>query len=107
MQNKIVYLLLGVIIVMLISDMFQSCSRDQKSEAEYKKQIERTEKLSKDLEVLASRRVDSIHTIEKKLTERIIEKEKVQHEIYNITNLDSVVKRYYYWRPDEADSTDR
>jgi hypothetical protein len=107
MQNKIVYLLLGVIIVMLINDMFQSCSRDQKSEAEYKKQIERTEKLSKDIEVIAARRVDSIHTLEKKLTERIIEKEKVQHEIYNITDIDSVVKRYYYWRPDEADSTDR
>lgn len=107
MQNKMIYLLLGLVLVLLISNTLQDCSNRERTEAEYKKQIARSEQMAEDLEKLAARRIDSTHTIERKITERIIEKEREQNEILNLTNLDSVIKRYYYWRPDSVSSTDR
>lgn len=107
MNNKIIYLLLALVLVLLINNTLQDCSNQERTEAEYKKQIERSQKLSENLEKLASRRIDSTHTIERIKTELIIEKEREQNEILNLTNIDSVIKRYYYWRPDSVSSTDR
>lgn len=106
MKDKLTNILLGVIVLVVVVNYLQSCGQEKKLENILRKQIDDKEQVSKQIGKIAKSRIDSVFIIERKIPVLIKDKERNQNEVYNTTNIDSVVKRLYYWRPDKIDSTD-
>lgn len=104
-KDKLIIALLGIILVTMVFNTFHSCGQNNKLESIYQKQIEEKEELSKQIEQIAKSRIDSTFIIERTIEKRKEEKKERQNEVYNATNIDSVLKLYYYWRPDKVDTT--
>lgn len=105
MNNKLTIALLGIILITMVVNSFRSCGQEKKLESVYEKQIALNDSLSKKIEDIAKSRIDSVWVIEKEMAKRNEEKKERKNEVFNATNIDSVLKLYYYNRPDKADST--
>ena len=105
MKDSLVKILLGIIIIILVVQSINSCSRDSRDNTNYEKQNKKLDSISLDLNRQASKRIDTLRIQNNKLT--IIEKQKEteQNEVLNLTNSDSILKRYYSYRPVKIDTT--
>jgi Flp pilus assembly protein TadB len=99
LNKVIIYILLIGCIVLLINSTLQNCELKKEQEKFRNLQIAYRDTIKAAIERSISSRMDSLKQIKNTQTTIIKEVEKKKDEIFNLTNIDSIIKRYYSTRP--------
>lgn len=106
-KSFIMYMLFGVCILLLVNSTLQNCELKKEQTKLRNLQLAYRDSIKAQIERLAAARMDTIPIINNYQKEIIREVEKEKDEIFNLTHIDSIIKRYYQLRPVPADSADR
>ena len=103
--NVIVYILLGLCLMLLLNTTLQNCELKKEQQKLQSLQLAYRDSMKAQIDRITNRRIDTLAVINNYQKTIIKEVEKKKDEILNLTHIDSIIQRYFKYRP--IDSTDR
>lgn len=94
-----VYILLGLCVALLINSTLQNCELKREQEKLRTLQIAYRDSVKAQIDRISKSRRDTLDIINNYQKTIIREVEKKKDEINNISNIDSLIRLYYHYRP--------
>ena len=101
-ENLFIKILLVVLVIMLINSIVQNCELKKQQEKVVGIQLEHSKQLQQIINEDILKRRDTVKLADTYITQKTIEREKIKYEIYNTTNIDSLIRLYFKLRPDST-----
>ena len=98
-ENLFIKIILIVLGMMLINSTLQNCELKREQQKFRNLQIAYSDTLKAQIERIAARRIDTLAVINNYQDTIIKEVEKKKDEISNTTDIDSLIRLYYRYRP--------
>ena len=98
-ENLFIKIILIVLGMMLINSTLQNCELKREQQKFRNLQIAYSDTLKAQIERIANRRIDTLAVINNYQDTIIKEVEKKKDEISNTTDIDSLIRLYYRYRP--------